>query len=136
MFKFTWKKSGLILVLSLALILAACGGGDDNGATDDDNEGASDNLGDTDIELVYVEWDSEVASTHVIAHVLEEQGYNVTRTPIDNAVMWQSVASGDADGMVAAWLPATHGDLYEEYQDQVDQLGVNLEGAKIGLVVP
>lgn len=134
MFKFSWKKISLLFVLSLSLILAACGEGNDNGATGD--EEGNGNLGETNIELVYVEWDSEVASTHVVAKVLEEQGYNVVTTPIDNAIMWEAVASGDADGMVAAWLPATHGDLYEEYQDQIDQLGVNLEGAKIGLVVP
>src|SRR5699024_1002296 len=29
-----------------------------------------------------------------------------------------------------------HGDLFEEHQDQLDHLGANLEGAKIGLVVP
>ncbi|MBU5594004.1 glycine betaine ABC transporter substrate-binding protein [Amphibacillus sp. MSJ-3] len=134
MFKFSWKKISLLFVLSLSLILVACGEGNDNGATGD--EEGNGNLGETNIELVYVEWDSEVASTHVVAKVLEEQGYNVVTTPIDNAIMWEAVASGDADGMVAAWLPATHGDLYEEYQDQIDQLGVNLEGAKIGLVVP
>src|SRR5699024_1848788 len=88
------------------------------------------------IELVYVEWDTEVASTHVVGHVLEELGYNVTLTPLDNAVMWQAVANGEADGMVAAWLPGAHGDLYEEYKDDLVELGVNLEGAKIGLVVP
>ncbi|QTM98621.1 glycine/betaine ABC transporter [Sediminibacillus dalangtanensis] len=90
----------------------------------------------TEIELAYVEWDSEVASTNVIAKVLEDQGFNVTITPLDNAVMWQAVANGDADGMVAAWLPATHGAQFEEYGDQVEDLGANLEGAKIGLVVP
>ncbi|SHG66667.1 glycine betaine ABC transporter substrate-binding protein [Ornithinibacillus halophilus] len=88
------------------------------------------------IELVYVEWDTEVASTHVVGKVLEDLGFDVTVTPIDNALMWQAVATGEADGMVAAWLPATHGDLYEEYKDQLVDLGANLEGAKIGLVVP
>ncbi|WP_284139645.1 MULTISPECIES: glycine betaine ABC transporter substrate-binding protein [unclassified Virgibacillus] len=88
------------------------------------------------IELVYVEWDSEISSTHVVGKVLEDLGYNVTLTPLDNAIMWQAVANSEADGMVAAWLPATHGDLYEEYKDQLVNLGENLEGAKIGLVVP
>ncbi|WP_096270355.1 glycine betaine ABC transporter substrate-binding protein [Paucisalibacillus globulus] len=88
------------------------------------------------IELVYVEWDTEVASTNVVAKVLEDLGFNVTVTPLDNGVMWQAIASGEADGMVAAWLPGTHGDLYEEYKDQLVDLGANLEGAKIGLVVP
>src|SRR5699024_11379169 len=31
-----------------------------------------------DIELVYVEWDTEVGSTNVIGKVLEDLGYNVT----------------------------------------------------------
>ncbi|GGA73492.1 glycine betaine ABC transporter substrate-binding protein [Ornithinibacillus halotolerans] len=88
------------------------------------------------IELVYVEWDTEVASTHVVGKVLEDLGFNVTVTPLDNAVMWQAVANGEGDAMVAAWLPGTHGDLYEEYKDQLVDLGANLEGAKIGLVVP
>lgn len=88
------------------------------------------------IELVYVEWDTEVASTHVVGEVLTNLGFDVTLTPLDNAVMWQSVASGDADGMVAAWLPATHEDLYAEHKDSLEDLGANLEGAKIGLVVP
>lgn len=88
------------------------------------------------IELVYVEWDTEVSSTNMIGLVLEDLGYNVTVTPLDNAVMWEAVATGEADGMVAAWLPGTHGDLYEEYKDELVDLGPNLEGAKIGLVVP
>lgn len=88
------------------------------------------------IELVYVEWDTEIASTNVIGIVLEDLGYDVTITPLDNAVMWEAVATGEADGMVAAWLPGTHGALYEEYKDELIDLGPNLEGAKIGLVVP
>lgn len=92
--------------------------------------------GDGEIELVYVEWDSEISSTNVVGKVLEDLGYDVTLTPLDNAVMWQAVADGEADAMVAAWLPATHGDLYEQYKDDIDEIGVNLEGAKIGLVVP
>ncbi|SFE49868.1 glycine betaine ABC transporter substrate-binding protein [Alteribacillus iranensis] len=88
------------------------------------------------IELVYVEWDTEVASTNVVANVLTDLGFDVTITPLDNAVMWESVANGDVDGMVAAWLPATHGDLYEQHKDNLVDLGANLEGAKIGLVVP
>lgn len=88
------------------------------------------------IELVYVEWDTEIASTNMIGLVLEDLGYDVTVTPLDNAVMWEAVATGEADAMVAAWLPGTHGDLYEQYKDDLVDLGPNLEGAKIGLVVP
>ncbi len=88
------------------------------------------------LELAYVEWDTEISSTNMIALVLEDLGYNVSITPLDNAVMWEAVATGEVDGMVAAWLPGTHGDLYEQYKDDLIDLGPNLEGAKIGLVVP
>ncbi|KXT85717.1 L-proline glycine betaine ABC transport system permease protein ProW [Streptococcus sp. DD11] len=88
------------------------------------------------VNLAYVEWDSEVASTNVVAELLKEMGYDVTITPLDNAVMWKSVANSEADAMVSAWLPTTHASLYEEYKDKIVDLGPNLEGVKVGLVVP
>lgn len=69
-------------------------------------------------------------------HVFEDLGYEVTITPVDIAIMWQSVATGEADATLGGWLPTTHGDLYNEYKDQLVDLGANLEGAKLGLVVP
>ena len=94
----------------------------------------SDNKGT--VNLAYVEWDTEVASTHVVAEVLKEMGYEVKTTPLDNAIMWESVAKGEVDGMEAAWLPSTHQAQYEQYKDQVENLGPNLEGAKLGIAVP
>lgn len=132
------KKIYLLLLASMtAIVLAACGGGGEEEQTEEagNGEGGSE-LGQKTIEIPYVEWDSEIASTHVIQKVLETEGYDVEITPLDNAVMWQSVASGDTDAMVSAWVPLTHGDLYDEHESSLDDLGPNLEGAKIGLVVP
>jgi len=50
--------------------------------------------------------------------------------------MWTGIGDGDFDAIVSAWLPGTHKDYYEKVKDKVDNLGPNLEGAKIGLVVP
>ncbi|MEI5995187.1 ABC transporter permease/substrate binding protein [Candidatus Enterococcus mansonii] len=88
------------------------------------------------ISLSYVEWDTEVASTHVVGEVLKDVGYNVSLTPLDNAIMWESISKGETDAMVAAWLPGTHGEQYKQYKDKVDDLGENLKGAKLGIVVP
>jgi glycine betaine/proline transport system substrate-binding protein len=89
------------------------------------------------VELAYVEWSSEVASTNVVRAVLQERmGYDVEITPVSAAAMWQAVGSGDVDGLVAAWLPTTHGHYLEGVQDDVEDLGPNLEGTRIGLVVP
>lgn len=88
------------------------------------------------ITLSYVTWDTEIASTNVIAEVLRQAGYTVEITPLDNAIMWSSVATKEADAMVGAWLPNTHAPQYEQYGDQMEDLGPNLEGAITGLTVP
>ncbi|MBP2078101.1 glycine betaine ABC transporter substrate-binding protein [Oceanobacillus polygoni] len=129
MLKLNKKLLSLVAVLLLAL-LAACG-------NSESGSGSEDAIVDGDaIELAYVEWDTEIASTHVVGKVLEDLGYDVSLTPLDNAVMWEAVASGEADGMVAAWMPGTHSAQFETYGDRVVDLGENLEGAAIGLVVP
>lgn len=88
------------------------------------------------VSLVYVQWDSEIASTNVLAQAFKEKGYQVKMTPLDNAVMWQTVANGQADGSVSAWLPNTHQAQYKKYHKNLDMLGANMRGAKVGLVVP
>ncbi|MBB3330108.1 glycine betaine/proline transport system substrate-binding protein [Halomonas campaniensis] len=88
------------------------------------------------VHLAYVEWSSEVASTNVVRAVLEQAGYEVNMTSLSAAAMWQAMGSGDADAIVAAWLPTTHADYLDRVSDDVEDLGVNLDGTKLGLVVP
>ncbi|MGQ4880013.1 glycine betaine ABC transporter substrate-binding protein [Billgrantia sp. LNSP4103-1] len=88
------------------------------------------------VHLAYVEWSSEVASTNVVRAVLEQAGFEVDMTSLGAAAMWQAVASGDADAIVAAWLPTTHEEYMERVGDDVEDLGPNLDGTKLGLVVP
>lgn len=88
------------------------------------------------INLAYVAWDTEIASTNVIGTVLSDLGYDVSLTQVENGPMWEAVASAQTDAIVAAWLPGTHGDHYENFKAEIDDLGPNLEGAAIGLVVP
>jgi glycine betaine/proline transport system substrate-binding protein len=91
------------------------------------------------VELAYVEWARAVAITHLAGEVLTQMGADVELNNVANAAMWQSVASGDSDALLAAWLPATHQMFYGpegEFTDQVVDLGPNYEGAKLGLVVP
>lgn len=88
------------------------------------------------VRLAYVEWSDAVVATNILKTVLEQKGYTVTTTPLAAAAMWQAVATGEADGMVAAWLPATHASYYAQLKDKVDLIGPNVEGAKIGWAVP
>lgn len=89
-----------------------------------------------DVELLYVEWAGEVAATFVAQVVLEEMGYNVTSTSVSAAAMWEGIAAGDGDGMLAAWLPGTHGEYRSQTEGRVEILSEVMTGARIGLMVP
>ncbi len=90
------------------------------------------------ITLAYVAWDSEIASTNVVKEVLESKlNYKVKMLQVDAGPMYVGIADGSADAMVAAWLPGTHGEnYYEPNKDKFEDLGPNLDGTKVGLVVP
>ncbi len=88
------------------------------------------------VRLAYVEWSDAVVATNILKTALERKGYQVTTTPLAAAAMWQAVATGEADAMVAAWLPATHESYYKQLKDKVDLIGSNVTGAKIGWAVP
>lgn len=88
------------------------------------------------IKLAYVAWDSEIASHNVMKIVLEDMGYDVTLTQVEAGPMWTAVADGSADATLAAWLPITHKTYAEKFEGKFEELGVNMEGVKIGLVVP
>lgn len=89
-----------------------------------------------DVELLYVEWIGEIQATYVARVVLEEMGYNVTTTAVSAAAMWEGIAAGDGDGMLAAWLPGTHGEYLSQTEDRVEVLSEVMTGARIGLLVP
>jgi len=88
------------------------------------------------IELAYIEWDTELSSTNVVTLLLEELGYDVTLTPLDMGIAFKTIAQGEVDGTLIAWLPGGASTYMEQYADEIDDLGPNLEGAKQGFVVP
>ncbi|WP_364144331.1 glycine betaine ABC transporter substrate-binding protein [Paenibacillus sp. LPE1-1-1.1] len=89
------------------------------------------------VTLAYVSWDSEIASTYVVKEVLEQKlNYEVELMQVDAGPMWAGISDGSADAMVAAWLPTTHASYVTKYNGKYEDLGPNLEGTKIGLVVP
>ncbi|HEM0635729.1 TPA: glycine betaine ABC transporter substrate-binding protein, partial [Listeria monocytogenes] len=88
------------------------------------------------VTLATVNWESEIASTNVLAQVLKEAGFNVQITTVDPAIMFSSVAEGQLDAMVGGWVPTTHQAYAEKYGDSMVDLGANLEGAISALTVP
>lgn len=134
--KKTWLS--FLLVLSLSLVLVACGGGDDAEETTDDTdtEGTSVELGQENLTIPYVAWAREAISTHILAALLEDIGYNVETRQVEAGPMWASVADGSADFHTSAWLPATHASYWDEYKDDLVQVKEVLDRAPLALAVP
>jgi glycine betaine/proline transport system substrate-binding protein len=89
------------------------------------------------VRLVYVNWAEGIAMTNLAKVVLEDKmGYRVKTIMADPAPLFTSLAKGDNDAFLDAWLPVTHGDYMEKYGDRVKDLGYNYQGARIGLVTP
>ncbi|MFP4393369.1 MAG: glycine betaine ABC transporter substrate-binding protein [Desulfohalobiaceae bacterium] len=89
------------------------------------------------VRIGYVEWSCATAASYVVKAVLQEKmGYDCRLVPMQAEEVWLSTASKDIDGFVCAWLPSLHRHFYGKVGYNVLDLGPNLEGTKVGLVVP
>ncbi len=89
------------------------------------------------LRIAYVNWSSSIASANLVRATLEEKlGISCHLVETTAESMWRMVAAGEADAMLSAWLPETHAAYATANLDSVDDLGPNLEGARVGLVVP
>jgi glycine betaine/proline transport system substrate-binding protein len=87
------------------------------------------------VSLVYVNWEEGVAWSHFFATVLEdEMGYEVSLTAADVGPAFASIAGGDQDFFMEAWLPGLHS-TYVEGQDLVEVSKIYEDGVT-GLIVP
>ncbi|CFW98954.1 ABC-type glycine betaine transport system, substrate-binding domain [Syntrophomonas zehnderi OL-4] len=117
----------IAMLLLLSFTLVGCGGG----------KSPQNKAGKDTVRLVYVEWACATASAHVVADVLENKmGYKVELTPVSAPLLYEALASGDADAMTTAWLPITHENYLKKMQGKIENLGPNCEGAKLALTVP
>lgn len=117
----------LVLLTAFAVVgMAGCGGGGQQAAKEK-----------KEVKLLYVQWACASAETHVIQAILEDKmGYEVEILDVTAAAMYEGLANKKADAFLCAWLPLTHGEYLKKVKDQVEDLGPNMEGARIGLVVP
>ena len=88
------------------------------------------------ISIISTPWDTEDASSHVIEAILEQHGFEAEITPVDPAIMFQAISTGNGDISLAPWLPITHESFYKKHKDDFIDLGENLKGARLGFVVP
>ncbi|MEJ6550612.1 glycine betaine ABC transporter substrate-binding protein [Corynebacterium sp. USCH3] len=144
------------LLVTTALVVSACGAdneGGGDGDTADPSEGASafadctpgeesSDVADLDVDddkeisiAAFNGWDESFAASHLLKHVLEEDGYTVTVEGYDAAPAYTGVAQGDMDLFMDGWLPVTHDTYIEQYGDDLEAQGCWYNNAILSIAV-
>lgn len=111
----------VIAVIAPILFFAGCEAADDS----------------KEARLVYVNWEEGIAWTHLAQTILEdEMGYDVTITAADVGPAFSSVASGDYDAFMEAWLPGLHANYVNQYEGDLEIVGTIYHDGVTGLIVP
>ena len=88
------------------------------------------------LKLGWSPWaDAEVVSLMAAQLIQSRLNVPVERVMADIGIQYESVARGDLDLMLMAWLPGTHRDYWSRVRDRVLDLGPMYSG-RLGWVVP
>ncbi|MBB4685494.1 glycine betaine ABC transporter substrate-binding protein [Amycolatopsis jiangsuensis] len=114
-------------VTALVGLTAACGGRESQSGNSQEAKS---------ITIGYIGWDEDIALTNLYQTVLESKGYKVNAQLLDAGPIYAGLAKGDVDLYLDSWLPTTHKKYWDQYHDQLEDLGVWYDQATLNLAVP
>ncbi len=117
------------LAAGLALTACSSGSGDGDGDRLDNGDLSTVSIG------VHSGWDEGIAVSALFQTMLEEDGYTVESQEADAGVVYTGLTGGDFDVNFDMWLPTTHADYLDQYGDQMEQLGVWYDDARLTIAV-
>lgn len=90
------------------------------------------------VKFSYVQgWPSSALTTKLAAQAIENNlDYSVEIQNTTAGPMFQAVSDGSIDATLSLWLPKTHAAYYKKLWPKLVNLGPNLVGTRLGLVVP
>ena len=131
------KKLNVLKLFAIALVsvgllgLSACQQGQKKEGESGDKKSQ-----DKEVLILYPNWSEGIAFTHLAKAALADVGIEADIKAIEPGPIYASLAKGDADLFMDAWLPHTHSDYWNKYGDQINKLGESFSGGTTGLVVP
>lgn len=120
----TWTAI-IAMLAALALVAAGCGGRE-SGTGEEEKT----------INIGYIAWDEDIAVTNLFKVLLEDRGYTVNTTELEAGPTFAGLAQGNLDLFLDGWLPQTHADYWQQYGDQLEDLGVWYDQATLNIAVP
>lgn len=129
--RFGWLAGVTAMLLAVTLVSTACGA----------RQSSSSNTGQSKktINIAYIGWDEDIALSNLYKAALIKKGWkasDVKLTLLDAGPIYQSLANGDQDLFLDAWLPTTHKKYWDKYKNRLEDLGVWYDNATLGLAVP
>ncbi|MFI9627831.1 ABC transporter permease/substrate binding protein [Streptomyces sp. NPDC052042] len=88
------------------------------------------------ISMGYIPWDEGIASTFLWKEMLEQRGYKVDVEQYEAGALYTGMAGGQIDFETDSWLPVTHAQYWEKYQDRLEDLGAWYGPTSLELAVP
>lgn len=131
----TTKTIATLAALAMTAAVAGCGSSSDESGSGGSGGGASSN-GKT-ITIGYIDWDEDIAVTHLWKKVLEDKGYTVKLQHLSDAgPAYVGMSKGQIDLFLDSWLPITHADYWKKYKNDLTDLGIWYTNAKLTIAVP
>ncbi|MFE5937259.1 ABC transporter permease/substrate binding protein [Streptomyces sp. NPDC056470] len=124
------------LVGVVVLALVAGGMGFLGGGTASTTAGGKDIGHGKKITMGYIPWDEGIASTFLWKELLERRGYEVDAKQLEAGALYTGMAGGQIDFETDSWLPVTHAQYWEKYQNKLEDLGSWYGPTSLELSVP
>jgi len=89
------------------------------------------------IRIGWTAWSDAEAVTNIAKQLLEKRlDYKVELIMTDIGLQYQGVAKGNLDIMLMSWLPTTHKAYWDKLSNDVVDMGILYDNAKLGWAVP
>lgn len=89
------------------------------------------------IKIGYINWDEDVATTHLWKKILEDKGYTVQMTQVSDAgPVYVGLDKGDVDLYLDSWLPQTHKVYWDKYGKDLTKITRWYDSAPLTIAVP
>lgn len=123
--------SAVLAVVALLAALAGCA----TGNSEQGNTGGS--AGGDQLTIGYINWDEDIAVTHLWQKVLQDKGYDVQIQQVSDAgPTFVGLDKGDLDLFFDAWLPATHKTYWDKYGKDLTDISTWYDSAPLTIAVP